>query len=203
MDFMPGNRWHGVVGGQDVNVYAGSLANTRMGTGKVIIQFDQPGRPTRTVNLLSPHTGQLMIVSADRTNRLTLWDTDGYWHTLLLDEDHSRLTNGGHQVAIRADAMMPAAGVCGGARDHLVTVGVGAGDAYPRCVRVFADEALRVENRSDDQPPRTSFTVGFPTLPATTLHPGQSVVFSHPFAGLAPGVHSLHLSHLSMDVWVR
>ena len=204
--FMPGNRWHGTIGGQDVNVYAGSVGNTRMGTGKVIVELGLPGAPgSQTLSVLTPHTGPLMIVAAPYPARLTLWDSHGYRHTLILLAGAKTMEHKqrGRRVAVPADAVMPAAGVCGGALHHLVTVGVGAGAAYPRCVQVFADEALRVENRSDDQPPRTSVTVGFPTLPATTVGPGESLVFAHPFTRLAPGVHTITLGMYTADIWVR
>lgn len=205
MDFVSGNRWRGVIAGQDVNVYAGTAGSMRMGTGKVIVDIRAPGSGHPLVlNRLARHTGPLMIVAAPAPRRLTLWDAHGYRHTLILAGPRTRLYQPpGPPAAVPADAVLPTAGICAQARNHLVTVGIAAEAAYPRCARVFADEALRVENRSDDQPPRMTVTLRFPTVPASTVRPGESVVFAHPFARLAPGVHRIHLGPYTADIWVR
>jgi hypothetical protein len=205
-DFISGNRWHGTIAGQDVNVYAGSRASTHMDTGRIIVQFGQPGAPgSQTINGRSPNAGSLMIAAVQYGDRLTLWDSRGYRHTLILAGPKTlEYKNRGPRVAIPADFLAPAAGVCGTALHHLLTVAAGPDTPYPRCVRVFSDQALRIQNHTglSGQPPHP-VTVRFPTLPTTTLQPDQSAVFDDPFAGLAPGVHTLTLGTYTADIWVR
>lgn len=80
---------------------------------------------------------------------------------------------------------------------------MGTDGPSPQCVRVSAEQRLRVVNHSGV----AAITVGWADYPSRSVPSGQATVYNQPFGRyLAPGVHALHVSLYKSgapEVWLR
>jgi hypothetical protein len=100
------------------------------------------------------------------------------------------------QRLIRASSRLPTAGICASSgQGSLVTVYVGAATPEPRCIRVRANQHLRVIDRTLEGQPQRSVTITWLPYPTRRLAAGRATVFTRNFGSyLASGVHDLGMS---------
>lgn len=93
----------------------------------------------------------------------------------------------------------PAAGICGGTEDRVLTVTIYPDIPDPRCAIVRPDQVLRVVSQRQE-----TLQVSLAGL-KTTLEPGGEYTFSIPFGELlAPGVHRLEvLPCCGSELWLQ
>lgn len=102
------------------------------------------------------------------------------------------------------DSAAPAAGVCDGVPDPIVSVAITEDIPSPRCVKVTQGQRVRVENRTMER--ITIFFDGTSDPTAADVYaivPGDAVLIDAPVETyLAFGVHHLNISgYSSPEIW--